>query len=98
MRKGKEKNRCWKESNGFNAHRRRKFATNFEIRFWISFSATCTRTMKDLYAMIRQLGIPTWFATFSAGETRWDETMDALKSQNDKRATKTLNEQKNDIS
>lgn len=54
--------------------------------------------MKDLYAMIRQLGIPTWFATFSAGETRWDETMDALKSQNDKRATKTLNEQKNDIS
>jgi hypothetical protein len=28
------------------------------------------RTMKDLYAMIRQLGIPTWFVTFSAGETR----------------------------
>ncbi|XP_062618787.1 uncharacterized protein LOC134280394 [Saccostrea cucullata] len=41
------------------------------------------RTMKDLYAMIRQLGIPTWFVTFSAGETRWEETIDALKNKND---------------
>jgi len=26
---------------------------------------------KDLFAMIRQLGKPTWFCSFSAAETRW---------------------------
>lgn len=26
---------------------------------------------KDLFAMIRQLGNPTWFCSFSAAETRW---------------------------
>lgn len=41
--------------------------------------------MKDLYAMIRQLGIPTWCVTFYADETRWEETVDALKDKNDTR-------------
>lgn len=41
--------------------------------------------MKDIYAMILQLGIPTWFVTFSAGETRWEETIDASKDKNDTR-------------
>lgn len=36
------------------------------------------RTMKDLYAMIRQIGIPTFFLTFSAGETRWDDVITTL--------------------
>ncbi|CAG2247064.1 unnamed protein product [Mytilus edulis] len=36
------------------------------------------RTMKDLYAMIRQIGIPTFFLTFSAGETRWDDVLNTL--------------------
>ena len=36
------------------------------------------RTMKDLYAMIRQIGIPTFFLTFSAGETRWDDVINTL--------------------
>lgn len=35
-------------------------------------------TMKDLYAMIRQIGIPTFFLTFSAGETRWDDVITTL--------------------
>ena len=26
---------------------------------------------KDLFAMIRQFGAPTWFATFSAADTKW---------------------------
>jgi hypothetical protein len=26
---------------------------------------------KDIFALIRQLGIPTWFASFSAAETHW---------------------------
>ncbi|KAJ8049090.1 ATP-dependent DNA helicase pfh1 [Holothuria leucospilota] len=29
------------------------------------------KTKKELFAMIRQLGIPTWFMSFSAAETRW---------------------------
>ena len=29
------------------------------------------RCKKDLFAMIRQLGKPTWFCSFSAAETRW---------------------------
>ncbi|XP_071855229.1 uncharacterized protein [Apostichopus japonicus] len=29
------------------------------------------RSKKELFAMIRQLGIPTWFLSFSAAETRW---------------------------
>ena len=29
------------------------------------------RTKKDIYAMIRQIGIPTWFCSFSAAETKW---------------------------
>ncbi|XP_061196745.1 uncharacterized protein LOC133205019 [Saccostrea echinata] len=26
---------------------------------------------KDIFAMIRQLGVPTWFCSFSAAETKW---------------------------
>ncbi|KAK3104116.1 hypothetical protein FSP39_024549 [Pinctada imbricata] len=33
---------------------------------------------KDLFAMIRQLGIPTFFATFSAAETRWNDLLGIL--------------------
>jgi hypothetical protein len=29
------------------------------------------RCKKDLFGMIRQLGNPTWFCSFSAAETRW---------------------------
>lgn len=33
---------------------------------------------KDLFAMIRQLGNPTWFCSFSAAETRWTHLLKAL--------------------
>ena len=36
------------------------------------------RAMKDLYAMIHQLGIPTWFVTFSSAEMRWPEVIKTL--------------------
>lgn len=36
------------------------------------------RTLKDLFAMIKQIGIPTWFATFSAADLRWPEVLHAL--------------------
>lgn len=33
---------------------------------------------KDLFAMIRQLGNPTWFCSFSAAETRWSQLLKIL--------------------
>ena len=36
------------------------------------------RCKKDLFAMIRQLGNPTWFCSFSAAETRWAHLLKAL--------------------
>lgn len=33
---------------------------------------------KDLFAMIRQLGKPTWFCSFSAAETRWSHLLKVL--------------------
>lgn len=41
---------------------------------------------KDLFAMLRQLGIPTWFCSFSAAEFRWSDTISTLlPQQNDSR-------------
>ncbi|CAJ1085629.1 uncharacterized protein LOC117832690 isoform X2 [Xyrichtys novacula] len=39
------------------------------------------KTTKDLFAMIRQLGSPTFFVTFSAAEMRWPEVIIAIKLQ-----------------
>ncbi|KAL9951086.1 hypothetical protein ACROYT_G043682, partial [Oculina patagonica] len=36
------------------------------------------RCKKDLFAMIRQLGNPTWFCSFSAAETRWTHLLKTL--------------------
>ena len=33
---------------------------------------------KDLFAMIRQLGNPIWFCSFSAAETRWSHPLKTL--------------------
>ena len=33
---------------------------------------------KDLFALIRQLGNPTWFCSFSAAETRWAHILKTL--------------------
>ncbi|XP_078340715.1 uncharacterized protein LOC111117892 [Crassostrea virginica] len=38
-------------------------------------------TQKDLFAMLRQLGIPTWFCSFSAAEFRWDEIISSILHQ-----------------
>nr|XP_040030752.1 uncharacterized protein LOC120818062 isoform X1 [Gasterosteus aculeatus aculeatus] len=39
------------------------------------------KTTRDLFAMIRQLGTPTFFCTFSAAEMRWPEVIEAIKRQ-----------------
>ncbi|XP_062622277.1 uncharacterized protein LOC134283815, partial [Saccostrea cucullata] len=41
-------------------------------------------TQKDLFAMLRQLGIPTWFCSFSAAEFRWNDIVGSiLRHEND---------------
>ncbi len=36
---------------------------------------------KDLFSMVRQLGIPTWFCSFSAADMRWPEFMECIAKQ-----------------
>ncbi|XP_073671989.1 uncharacterized protein [Paramisgurnus dabryanus] len=45
---------------------------------------------KDLFAMVRQLGIPTWFCSFSSADLRWTELMKTLAKQ--ERCEKPLDE------
>ena len=33
---------------------------------------------RDVFSMIRQLGIPTWFCSFSAAETKWEPLLQSL--------------------
>lgn len=37
------------------------------------------KAKKDVFAMIRQLGIPTWFCSFSAAETKWTPLLQTLE-------------------
>ncbi|XP_076836836.1 uncharacterized protein LOC143482374 [Brachyhypopomus gauderio] len=39
---------------------------------------------KDLFAMVRQLGIPTWFCSFSSADLRWPELMETILTQEGK--------------
>ena len=36
------------------------------------------KVLRDLFAMLKQLGIPTWFCSFSAAERRWPEILEAI--------------------
>lgn len=36
------------------------------------------KARKDVFAMIRQLGIPTWFCSFSAADTKWTPLLQTL--------------------
>lgn len=42
------------------------------------------KTTKDLFAMVIQIGIPTWFASFSAADRRWREIPEAIFQQQGK--------------
>lgn len=54
---------------------------------------------KDLFAMLRQLGIPTWFCSFSAAEHRWNDAIRTiLQQQNDQRDPDLLDwSEKNEV-
>ncbi|XP_067306866.1 uncharacterized protein [Pseudorasbora parva] len=41
-------------------------------------------TQKDLFALIRQLGIPTFFASFSSADLRWPEMINTILKQEGK--------------
>jgi hypothetical protein len=38
---------------------------------------------KDLFAMIRQLGLPTWFGSLSSADTKWNDLLRVLARLND---------------
>ncbi|XP_059367548.1 uncharacterized protein LOC132105981 [Carassius carassius] len=39
------------------------------------------KSLRDLFAMLRHLGTPTFFCTFSAAEMRWPDVITAIKAQ-----------------
>ncbi|XP_049339759.1 uncharacterized protein LOC125804686 [Astyanax mexicanus] len=39
---------------------------------------------KDLFAMVRQLGIPTFFCSFSSADMRWDNLLQSMLQQEDR--------------
>ncbi|KAJ8372306.1 hypothetical protein AAFF_G00290920 [Aldrovandia affinis] len=45
------------------------------------------KTLRDLHAMVRQLGKPTFFVTFSAAEMRWPKFMAVIKAQQGEEGT-----------
>ena len=40
---------------------------------------------KDVFAMIRQLGLPTWFGSFSAADTKWPDLLKMIGKLIDKK-------------
>jgi hypothetical protein len=48
------------------------------------------RTLRDLFAMLRQLGIPTWFCSFSAADRRWVEIPSSISQQQQQPIPDTL--------
>ena len=58
---------------------------------------------KELFTMIRQLGTPTWFCSFSAAETRWTHLLKTLgrivekKEYNDNEIKQMTWEQKSNL-
>jgi hypothetical protein len=40
--------------------------------------AYCKTVLLDLSAMVRQLGMPTWFLTLSAADMQWPEVIQSI--------------------
>lgn len=58
----------------------------FPLCSWIySLLGTSQKDKKDIFALIRQLGIPTWFTSFSAAETHWVHLLQILGQTVDKK-------------
>lgn len=48
------------------------------------------KSLRDLLAMVKQLGIPTWFCSFSAADRRWPEIIEAICQQQGKAVPENL--------
>ena len=51
-----------------------------QLRNSPAYLETCK---KDIFAMIRQLSLPTWFMSLSAADTRWTDLLRMLAKLND---------------
>ncbi|XP_061190015.1 uncharacterized protein LOC133197842 [Saccostrea echinata] len=63
---------------------RKLFKNDDALRFLQPIRGTPSfwqNVQKDLFAMLRQLGIPTWFCSFSSAEFRWSEIINILLNQ-----------------
>ena len=49
------------------------------------------RTTRDLFAMLKQLGMPTFFVSFSAADRRWPEIIEAICKQQGRDVPEDLN-------
>lgn len=58
-----------------------------------------SNAQKDMFAILRQLGIPTWFCSFSAAEYRWNDAVRViLRQQNDSRDPEKMDwSEKNEV-
>nr|XP_054593099.1 uncharacterized protein LOC129159978 [Nothobranchius furzeri] len=88
LRKGKTMSRDGRRITSSmlqNKHEVQRLVRNKDaVRFMQTLRGTPAywqKTTKDLFAMIRQLGTPTFFCTFSAAEMRWREIITAIKKQ-----------------
>ena len=45
---------------------------------------------KEIMAMIRQLGLPTWFISLSAADTKWHDLIVMLRKLNEKKITQMI--------
>ena len=77
--------RCWKVERGNDPKLLSKIINKDEaIRFMHPIQGTPSywqSALKDFFVMLRQIGIPTWFCSFSAVEFRWNTTIEAILRQ-----------------
>ncbi|KAI2646116.1 OVARIAN TUMOR DOMAIN-containing deubiquitinating enzyme 10 [Labeo rohita] len=72
-----------------------RFAKNIEYIFFAQYLSEPIRgtpafwqgVQKDLFAMVRQLGIPTWFCSFSSADMRWTNLMSSILKQEARKET-----------
>jgi hypothetical protein len=55
----------------------------FILRTLRNSPAYLEKRKKDVFAMIRQLGLPTWFGSFSSANTKWIYLLRILGKLND---------------
>ncbi|KAK0151948.1 ATP-dependent DNA helicase PIF1 [Merluccius polli] len=88
MRKGKSKSKDGRRVNNWmlqdKVELERLIMDKDATRFMQPLRGTPAyweKTLRDVHAMVRQIGKPTFFLTFSAAEMRWPEIVEVIKAQ-----------------